>query len=154
MLERKWPRGHRCRFCVWAEDREEPQCSDSLACGPNPAHRVVILGPPPQSGLFWEFIFHLCVTASESHGMASLFCGCNVMYAVCVLFHILYLKIKQNKNEKNNNKKKHVLFYESGSKRSESVHNSFLIIWTAYSSIELFGAVTHSAVKKKNLVRN
>lgn len=65
----------------------------------------------------------------------SLFCVGNIMYSVYVLFHILYIYIYINK--------KCCVFSSMN-----QVANVVSIIWTVYSSIELFGAVSHSAVKK------
>lgn len=67
----------------------------------------------------------------------SLFCVGNIMYSVYVLFHILYIYIYINKK---------CCDFSS----MNQVANVVSIIWTVYSSIELFGAVSHSAVKKKN----
>lgn len=59
----------------------------------------------------------------------SLFCGCNVMYTVYVLFHILYLKIKQNKNEK---KKKRSVFSMN---RVANVLNRFTIQFESFEPL-------------------
>jgi len=49
---KKMASGTQMSVFVCEQKIEEPQCSDSLACGPNPAHQLVILALPQSRFLF------------------------------------------------------------------------------------------------------